>query len=261
MRIVDIHAHIFPDKIARKASDAIGEFYNIPMKFDGTVSTLLSLNERFGVDISVVHSVATVPQQVKAINDFIAKTVAEHPGRLIGFATIHPGYGDAVKELDRAVTLGLRGVKIHPDFQKFHLDDRELFPIYEAMEGRLPLLVHSGDSRYEYSKARRMANALRRFPKLQVICAHFGGYSEWAESAAVLQDSGVIVDTSSSMFALSPGEVRKLIDGFGVDNVLFGTDYPMWGPENELEWLGRLELTEEERGEILHGNAERLLGF
>lgn len=231
------------------------------MKFDGTVSTLLSLNERFGVDISVVHSVATAPQQVAAINDFIAGTVSEHPGRLIGFATIHPGLADAAGELDRAVSLGLRGVKIHPDFQRFHLDDKEMFPIYEAIEGRLPLLVHSGDSRYEYSKARRIASAMRHFPKLQVICAHLGGYSEWAESASALQDLGVIVDTSSSMFALQPGEVRALIDRYGVDNVLFGTDYPMWGPENELELLGRLGLTCEERGKILHGNAERLLGF
>jgi predicted TIM-barrel fold metal-dependent hydrolase len=261
VRVVDIHAHIFPDKIAQKASDAIGEFYGIPMKFDGTVSTLLDLNERFGVDASVVHSVATVPQQVAAINDFIAETAGRHPGRLIGFATIHPGFDGIGREIDRVISLGLRGVKIHPDFQKFCLDDEDAFPIYEAIEGRLPILVHTGDQRYEYSKARRMANVIRRFPRLQAICAHFGGYSEWTESAAILQGCGVQVDTSSSMFALSPGEVRRLIDGFGVDNVLFGTDYPMWGPENELKWLGRVELTPAEREKILHGNAERLFGF
>lgn len=261
MKIIDIHAHIFPDRIAAKASAAIGEFYDIPMQFDGTLGTLLALGDESGVGTFVVHSVATVPQQVEAINDFIAGTVRLHPGRLVGFATMHPGYRSIGAEIDRAVSLGFRGVKIHPDFQKFNLDDREAMAIYEAIEGRLPILVHCGDNRYEYSKARRMAAVMDRFPKLQVICAHFGGYSEWEDAAAALAGRNVLVDTSSSLFALAPERARELIDLYGVDSVLFGTDYPMWGPEHELALLSRIGLTAEEREKIMHGNAERLLGL
>lgn len=261
MRIVDIHAHIFPDKIARKASAAIGDFYDIPMMHDGTVSTLLELGGKSGIDTFVVHSVATVPQQVESINDYIAQTVRQHPEKLIGFATIHPGYEPIEREIDRVISLGLRGIKIHPDFQKFHLDCKEALRIYEVIEGRLPILVHNGDYRYEYSKAGRMAAIVKRFPRLQVVCAHFGGWSEWEEAATALEGYNVRVDTSSSLYALTPDQARKLILKYGVDNVLFGTDYPMWGPESELEHFNRIELTDDEREKILHGNAERLFGF
>lgn len=261
MRIVDFHAHIFPERLAPKAAAAIGDFYQIPIQFDGTVGTLLDLGSRFGIGTFVVHSVATIPQQVESINNFIAEAARQHPGRLVGFATIHPGHGSIQNEIDRAVSLGLRGVKLHPDFQKFRLDCKEAFAIYEAIEGRLPLLVHSGDYRYEYSKAARMAAVVRRFPRLDVVCAHFGGWSEWEESTAILADCNVKVDTSSSLYALSPETAGKLIRTYGVDNVLFGTDFPMWGPEFELERFNQIELTVEEREKILHRNAERLLGL
>jgi uncharacterized protein len=262
LRIIDIHTHIFPEKIALKAASAIGSFYDIPMRFDGTVDTLLSLLDRFGVDTAAVHSVATVPQQVETINDFIAATVKAHPGRLIGFATLHPDYANISREVERVIALGLRGIKIHPDFQKFNLDSPEAMGIYEAIEGRLPILVHTGDYRYEYSKAERMARVVKRFPRLQAICAHFGGWSEWEPSSELLCGNGnVVVDTSSSLYALTPRQARALIDRYGVDNVLFGTDYPMWGPENELEAIAKIELSDEECEKIFHGNAERLFGF
>lgn len=261
MRIVDFHAHIFPDKIARKASLAIGDFYGLPMSFDGTVNTLLELGGKSGIDTFVVHSVATVPQQVVAINDFIAQTVSQHPEKLIGFATIHPDYDDIDKEVERAISLGLRGIKIHPDFQKFLVDSKEALRIYEVIEGRLPILIHCGDFRYEFSKARRIAAIANRFPKLQMVCAHFGGWSEWVESIAILKGSHVLVDTSSSLYEITPEQARTLIHGYGVDNVLFGTDYPMWGPEGELELMSKIDLADEEREMIMHGNAERLFGF
>lgn len=261
MRIIDFHTHIFPDKIALRAAAAIGDFYNLPMNFDGTVSTLLELGGKAGVDAFVVHSVATIPQQVGPINDFIAQTATLHPGRLTGFATMHPDYPSVGKEIDRVISLGLKGIKIHPDFQKFHIDSKEALKIYEAIEGRLPILIHTGDYRYEYSKARRILSIVERFPKLDVICAHFGGWSEWEEATAVLQGSRVMVDTSSSLYALPSEKASKLIGRYGAANVLFGSDYPMWGPEKEIEYMSRIELSAEDREKIMHGNAEKLLGI
>lgn len=261
MKIVDFHAHIFPDKIAKKASGAIGDFYGIPMSFDGTVSTLLALGAKAGVDAFVVHSVATVPQQVAPINDYIAQTAASHPGKIIGFATIHPDYPNIGKEIDRVVSLGLKGIKIHPDFQKFLLDSKEALGIYEAIEGRLPILIHTGDYRADYSKPSRVLSIVRKFPKLDIVCAHFGGWSEWEAATDILQGSGVMVDTSSSLYSLTPERAGRLIQRYGAVNVLFGSDYPMWGPEKEAELMGRIELTGEEREKIMHLNAERILGI
>ncbi len=261
MKIIDMHAHIYPQKIAERASEAIGNFYDIPMSHDGTVDKLLESGTQAGIDMFVVHSVATDPKQVETVNDYIAQTVAEHPQKLLGFAAMHPDYTDIEKEVSRVEKMGLKGIKIHPDFQKFHVDGKEAFRIYEAIEGRLPILIHTGDYRYNYSKAKSVLKALKRFPRLQVICAHFGGWSEWEEGIATLAGTTAMVDTSSSLYALKPGEAKKLIEEIGVDKVLFGTDYPMWDPAEELARFGQIGLTAEERDKILHQNAERLLGL
>ena len=171
--IIDAHAHVFPGKIAAKATESIGEFYDIPMDLDGSVETLLRLKERYGVSKFLIQSVATTPLQVASINDFIARTVEEHSDTFIGFGALHPNMEAPEKEIERILSLGLKGVKLHPDFQKFEADSPAAIRIYEAMEGRLPLLIHAGDKRYDYFHPRRIANIFNWFPKLDVIAPHF----------------------------------------------------------------------------------------
>lgn len=258
-KIIDAHAHIFPDRIAVKAAANIGSFYDIPMRYDGTVSTLLELGKRNGVDRFLVQSVATTPEQVESINDFIASQVEAFPDRLIGFAALHPDYPHIGREVDRVISMGLRGIKIHPDFQRFQIDSPAAMKLYEAIEGRLPILVHTGDSRYDFSGPSRMGRVLDRFPRLDAICAHLGGWSEWDDAARELAGRRVWVDTSSSLYALTPERAREIIGLFGEDNVLFGTDYPMWDPGEELGLLDRLGLDEKVKEKLLHLNVERLL--
>lgn len=258
--IIDAHAHIFPDKIAEKAVEGIGSFYDLAMKYDGKLNTLFEAGAKAGIDKFIVQSVATTAAQVESINNFIAESVNKYPDKLIGFCTIHPDYPNVEQELDRAAAMGLKGVKIHPDFQHFHIDDENAMRIYKHIEGKMPLLVHTGDFRYEWSKPERMARVLDAFPKLDVIAAHFGGWSEWERAADVYNGRRLWVDTSSSLYGITPEKARELIDFYGVDFVLFGTDFPMWGAEEELERFNKIPLTEEEREKILHINAERLLG-
>lgn len=257
--VIDVHAHIFPEKIARKATDNIGRFYGCSMAADGTVENLLALGRpiwggSFCGALCGDHGEAGGFHQ-----RFSRGAGASNPSRLIGFAALHPESNRIPQQVEEALQMGLTGVKLHPDFQEFHIDDEKAFPIYEAIEGRMPLLVHTGDSRTEYSKPWRLAKILDRFPKLNVIAAHFGGYSEWENGALSLALKNVYVDTSSSQFALTPHQVRELIDIFGADHVLFGTDYPMWNPGEELKKLALVPMTQEEREMILHGNMERLL--
>lgn len=259
--IIDSHTHIYPDKIALKASKGIENFYEMPVRFDGTVSKLLELSDRAGITRSLVHSVATTPEQVTHINDFLISAVNAQKGRFIGFCAMHQDFPDPGREIDRMIDAGFKGIKLHPDFQRFMIDDECAFPIYEAAEGRVPILIHMGDTRYEYSKARRLYNVIQKFPRLQFIGAHFGGYSEWHEAADILQGTGIYVDTSSSLEWLDPDETRKLIDIYGVEHVLYASDYPMWDPGSELERLLRTPMTDDERELILHGNAERLLNL
>ena len=258
--IIDAHAHIFPDKIAEKAVAGIGGFYGMKIRYDGTLGTLLNEGAAAGVDRFLVQSVATVPEQVTAINDFIAKSVGNYPDKLIGFGAMHPDFADIAGETERIISLGLKGIKLHSDFQRFNIDDERAFPIYEAAEGRLPILFHIGDNRYDFSSPERLMRVVRRFPNLTVIGAHFAGWSMWDKGAELFAGSGIYADCSSSLYAMSPEHAAELIRKIGVDRVMWGTDYPMWSAAEELERFDKLPLTDEERGMILGENAMRLIG-
>lgn len=257
--IIDAHAHVFPEKITAKATESIGEFYHMPMFTDGSVQTLLNAKKTLGISKFLIQSVATTPLQVESINNFIAEMVRQYPDTFIGFGALHPDMDDPDAEIERIVSLGLKGVKLHPDFQEFPADSNAAMKLYEKIAGRLPLLIHAGDKRYDYSGPKRIANLLNAFPQMDVIAAHFGGWSQWDEAMEHLGGLRVWVDTSSSLYELSVEKARELIACFGDDYVLFGTDFPMWKAEDELERIAKLGLSEEQLEKIFHLNAERLL--
>ena len=257
--IIDVHTHIFPQIIAEKASANIGNFYGIGMKYDGTRETLIREGTAAGVDKFVVYSVSTTPKQVDSINRFICDSVKKYPDKFIGFATLHPNSENLEEQFEWAMQNGLKGIKLHPDFQEFDINDPKAYKIYELAEGRCPIVIHMGDQRTQFSKAEKLVPVLEKFEGLDVIAAHFGGYSEWGNSAAFLSMTHAYVDTSSSMFALRPDQVRELIDIYSPERVMFGTDYPMWDAKDELDYLSKVHLSENERELILHGNIERLL--
>lgn len=256
--IIDIHDHIFPDKVSRKATDAIGRYYGIKMRHDGTVETLLEAGRRIGTANYVVHSSATTVEQVRAINDYICGVQAAHP-EFIGFATLHPGLSDIGREVERIIAMGLHGIKLHPEFQNLTIDEDYMMPLYEAIEGRLPILMHIGDRNRDSSSPKRLAHVLDSFPELVVIAAHLGGYSVWDQASEYIIGRNLYIDTSSSLPFLEPSEATGIIRRHGIGRVLFGTDYPMWDHAEELERFMRLDLTEDERKAVLHDNAHRLL--
>lgn len=256
--IIDIHAHIFPDKVAQKAVGSIGDFYGVSMKGKGTVGDLLESGQKIGVSKYVVHSSATTVEQVRSINDYISG-VQSSCTNMIGFGTLHPGLEDAALEVDRMLSLGLHGVKLHPDFQGFNIDDAAMLPIYEALEGKLPVLFHMGDQHSTASSPLRLVKIIDRFPGLVVIAAHFGGYSMWDEAAEYLIGRNVYMDTSSSLYYLTPERAADMIRKHGVQKMLFGSDYPMWEHEDEFKRFMRLDLSEEDRRAILYTNAQKLL--
>lgn len=259
---VDAHCHVYPDKIASRAVAGIGSFYDMPLVHAGTLSDLVSVQERAGVTHGVIFSVATTPHQVGSINRFIAESVAASGGRFVGLGTVHPDSPTLRADIDEIVALGLRGVKLHPDFQRFKIDDYRCLKIYELCEGRLPVLLHCGDHRYDFSNPNRLAPILSIYTELTVIGAHFGGWSVWEDAVKALSPyPNFYVDTSSSLYALSDDEARRMIRTFGAQRVLFATDYPMWNVENEIARLDALGLTEDERKLIDYQNACRLFGF
>ena len=261
MRIFDAHCHIYPAIIAQKAAAATAKFYEgLGITLDGTVQTLFSHSGE--ITMHLVQSVATTQLQVHSVNNFIAREVAQFPDRLYGFGTLHQE--SSSEDIRQILDLGLHGVKLHPDIQRFELDDPRIFALCEELEANdLTLLIHTGDDRFDFSNPNRLIPLLRAFPKLKVIGAHFGGHTMWQEAARQLAGNyeNLWVDCSSSFFALSKDEARDLIHAYGADRVLFGTDYPMWSPKEELKVFRSLELDPQEEQAILWDNAARLFNL
>lgn len=261
MQIIDAHAHIYPEKIAAKATNTIGVFYDIKMEMPaGTAEQLLEDGSRAGIDRYVVHSVATTAHQVRSINEFINREVIAHP-EFIGFITLHQDLSEEEieREVEWAIEHNLRGIKLHPDFQKFNIDDAVAEKFYRAAAGKLPILLHMGDDRYEYSKPSRLVKMAKKYPAVTFIAAHFGGYRCWHEAPIYQGLDNVYFDTCSSLPFISVEEAKRLIDMFGADRFFFATDFPMWDATAELERFYKIPLTDAEREMILSGNIKRLL--
>lgn len=262
-KIINAHCHIYPDKIASKAVDGIKNFYDLNMSLDGTVNGLIEDGNTVGVNHYLIHSVATTPKQVKSINEFIAESVNTNPDIFTGFGTLHPDSEDIQSDFDHLIELGLKGVKIHPDFQQFAMNEERAFKMGEIInDGNVPLMVHCGDFRYNYSNPEQIKVFLDKFPNLTFIGAHFAGWSIWEEATEKLAGiPNLYVDLSSSLYDLTPKTAVDLIHAYGSDKVLWGTDYPMWDSPSEMEYFNKLDLTEKEKSQILYDNAAKILGL
>ena len=157
--------------------------------------------------------------------------------------------------------MGFKGFKIHPDMQKFALDNKRSMDMFAAIEGKMPIVIHTGDKRYNYSHPEQMKRVLDAFPNLTCVCAHLGGWSEWDDAyKSLAKYDNVYVDTSSSLYAMEPEHAAKIIRQYATERVMFGTDYPMWNAKEELERIAAVPLTDRERELIMGKNALALLG-
>ncbi|MBE6466833.1 amidohydrolase family protein [Denitrobacterium detoxificans] len=266
-RVADAHAHVYKEKIASKASTAIGAFYRTDMyESVPTASNLLAKAGALGVEKFLIFSVATTVKQVSSINHFIADEVASAPDSFLGLGTAHPDMPDFGVLFDELDELGLKGIKLHPDMQYFNIDDPRMMPLYrEAAKRGLVMLLHVGDERYDYSAPERLMRVLEEVPDLKVHAAHFGCCRIWKRrplviEAAVRAGANIAFDTSSMLGWASVEEARYLVDHLGVDRIMWGTDYPMWSPENEFARLLALGYSHEENQKMLYDNFARFYG-
>jgi len=261
MKVADVHAHIFPDKLAEKAAVSIGDFYGCPMYMPASVDNLAAEERKAGISRCVVSNSAVTPKQVHNINTFISGACAQHP-EFIGFGSIFPGMEGWEAELDRMQALGLRGLKIHPDFQKLPIDEPGAVEMYRSVAKRgMIVLFHMGDNRYDYSSPERLTNLIRQVPDLRVIAAHFGGWNSWENSLRHPQPENVLYDTSSTTPLIPRELVCRMFDAFGPERFLFGTDFPMWEPKEMLRQLLGFGLGEDTLARILYGNFMELFGL
>jgi len=261
-RVADSHAHIYPDKIAEKATASVGAFYDTDMRCLGTTDALLRSGGAVGVEKYLVSSVATKVEQVRSISAFLAGECEKHP-EFLGLGAWHQDVADISGELSHIQHLGLRGVKLHPDFQRVDIDDPRLMSMYEEAQARgLAVLFHMGDYRMDFSKPCRLAKVTKLFPRLLCIGAHLGGYTTWDEALADLPPAeNLYVDCSSSMGFLTPEKARRNIRHFGVERTFFAVDFPMWRHDEETDRFFALGFSEEENRKMLWDNFAGVFGL
>ena len=259
MKYIDVHAHIFPDKIAEKVITTLEEYYNFSWQGNGTAGDLLAGMESAGVEKAVVFSCATKPEQVAPANEFLKSIRAAYPEKFYAFGTIHPDHPDVRGMIKSIRDCNLQGIKLHPDFQQIYIDEPAMMRIYEQLDGSLPLMIHMGDKRTDFSSPYRLARVLDRFPQLQIIAAHFGGYSEWDQAWKHLVGRELYFDTSSSIFKLGADNAAKIVRAHGAEKILFASDYPAVRPEQAIADVLAMKLTEKENEQIFYLNARRIL--
>ena len=260
MKVIDMHTHVYPSPIALKAAQSIRSYYHLGENMDGTVDTLLERGMTAGVTNYLILPVAVKPEHVHHINQFTVEQTREH-SCFTGFGTIHLHMENLMEEVERIPRMGLKGIKIHPDCQHFNIDDPRLFPVYEAVQGKLPMMIHMGDERYDYSHPARLRKVLQQFPKLQVCAAHFGGHTMYETAKEYLSDLDCIMDISSTLMFLDKKTAEGYVNHYGAERLAFGTDYPVWDPIQEVQRLQALNLTEEQKEQIAWKTAARFLNL
>ncbi|NMA21364.1 MAG: amidohydrolase family protein [Lentisphaerae bacterium] len=255
----DVHTHVLSPKIAGKVVRQLEMHYHIPPIGTGEYSDLLPRLQRAGIERVCIHSAATAPAQVIPANRW-ALSLQKLEG-VIPFGTLHPDYEAMEGELAFLYDHGIRGIKLHPDFQGFRLDAPELLPLFAAMEGNFTIMVHIGDLLPPQQNAScpfKIAAIKKRFPRLQIIASHFGGYRHWQYVLEAMQGLEIYLDTSSSLFAIPSDLLQQIYRNCPKHLLLFGSDYPLFDAAAEMARLQyRLHLSDREL-ETIMTNANNL---
>ncbi len=262
MRIIDVHTHVFPDKLAPGAVAALEAAGGLRAQYDGTVGGLVAEMDRAGIDVSVTQPVATKPEQVRSINDWVATIGSD---RVVPFGAMHPDLADPGAEVARMSSLGLRGFKLHPEHQAFEPTEERMEPIYAAaVEHDMIVFFHAGADEV-HSTCRgtpeAFATVLDEWPDMTFVLAHLGGYRQWRGVAEVLAGRDVWLDTAYTLGHLPDEDFVRIVRDHGLHRVLFGSDGPWTDPAAEIELLRRLDFEDADLAAILGGNAEELLGL
>ena len=262
--LIDFHTHACPDVIAPRAMATLSQASGGMMPAtDGTVTGLRASMKRAGVDLSVMLSIATNAHQMRSVNDFAASLNGKDG--ILSFGSVFPFAPDALEEAERVKALGLKGIKLHPDYQGFSADDERLFPLYKKISSLgLVTVFHAGQD-YGFpppygGTPDKLLRAFRHFES-PVVAAHYGGLNMGEEVLSLLAGHGFYFDTSFSYAQMPRYYAERILEKQGAEHMLFGTDTPWHTPEEELRLLRALGLSGAEWEAVTHGNAERLLGL
>jgi uncharacterized protein len=262
MEVIDFHTHIFPDDLAPRAIAKLREYTPEAHNYtDGTLGGLRNSMQMAGITRSVVLSIATKPSQVTVINRGCPPLMSED---IIPFGTLHPEHEAIEEEIGFLRESGIKGIKLHPEYQNFYVDDPKLFPIYEQLSSAgLIVLFHAGKDPGPFTCDHALPQSLRtvheNFPKLKMVAAHMGGWLSWTEVEEVLCGIPIFFDTSAAPNFLDPNDFERMVRKHGADRIVFGTDSPWYDQKYAYDWIDRTTLSDTEKEAIFFKNARCLL--
>ncbi len=266
--IIDFHTHIFPDRIAEKTIEFLSQKSSMPAYADGTLNGLNSALERAGVDIGVALPVLTHPQSCEGVLGFTTRVndgFARGEHRVYSFAGIHPDCEDIDEKLALIKSLGIKGIKIHPEYQETNVDDEKYIRIFKAAAREdLIVITHAGkDPGYPGSvhcSPQGVLNALEKVGMpFKFVLAHMGACGMYEESYAMLAGQEVYFDTSFVLQTMDKDICLKIIEKHGADRILFASDSPWQDISKMHDYFSALNISEEDKQKILYKNAQKLL--
>lgn len=262
--VIDFHVHIFPDKLAPRAVDSLSKRAKIPAYTDGTLGGTIKKMEKAGVSLAVVQSIATNIKQTQNVNNFAIE--ADKNEKIVAFGSIHPDDESYKDELLRLKEEGIKGIKLHPDYQNFFIDDPKMQPVYEdILKNDFILLFHTG---LDYglpdpvhATPERMSHTLSMFEGEKVCFAHMGGFNMHDDAEKYIYGHNVYIDTSCVGEFVGKEKLKELILAHRPDRILFATDSPWNSFASAIEIISSLDLDEKLKEMIFAGNAKLLLGI
>ena len=266
MNIIDFHTHIFPDKIAKTAMDALSaESGDYRPCADGTLQGLLDSMKRANISASLVANIATKPNQMRPILEFCKEIKSESIHPLISFHPSNDTY-EVEDMFGEAHVAGIRGVKLHPMYQNFFIDDKYMYGFYELMASfGFYVMFHTGyDMAFPGNKqadVERVAKVANWFKDLTIICTHVGGWKQWDRISCLSACRNVYTETSLTLSEISDDEFIKALSHFDEDRILFGSDSPWTDQKEMLERTLRLKISDRLKEKMLFANAALLLGL
>jgi len=261
--IIDFHAHVFPDEMAAKAvaelSVCIDFTYN-PVS-DGTVSGLLKNMDEWGIDISVLQPVVMKQSQFRKVNEWTAGVRSD---RIAAFGGIYPYTDDYKRDIDFVVSLGLKGLKLHPEYQDFVVDDERMLGLYDyAFSRGLILLFHAGvDTAYPLpakSTPHQFAKIVEQMRGGTIVASHLGGFEQWDDVETELAGKDIYMDTATGFEYFTHEQFLRILEKHGANRILFGSDAPWSSAADEIGHIRSLPIPESDKSAILGGNAKRIL--
>ncbi len=266
--IIDFHTHVFPDSMAKRVVDNMAVETGIMPYLDGTVGALTDSMAKAGIDISVLLPVLTKPSQFKTVNNYELGIAHEYDNgtRLIAFGGVHPDsptLKDDIKEIRR---MGMKGIKLHPDYQQIDFDDpRNIRAVDYASEEGLITVVHAGldmaFARHVHCTPPMVVNLLKEITPRNLVLAHMGGLYYFDEVEELLIEKDVYFDTAYFIGKTNHRQITRIMRNHGIDRILFATDSPWGDQKKNVELFDTFELTAKEQEAVFCKNAMRLLGM